>query len=115
MGPGQNNSRCCPGDAMVKEALFEAKEKGRAKQKKGTMAPNGALWYRWCWRFLGLLVLPVVPAGTVARGATDCVPHLSFTHQRTAKQSEHGQMMAWMVGWLDGWVSGIENPRQKFH
>jgi len=34
MGPGQNNSRCCPGDAMVKEALFEAKEKGRAKQKK---------------------------------------------------------------------------------
>jgi len=40
---------------------------------------------------LAVLVLPVVPAGTVARGAraTDGVPHLSFTHQRTEKQSEH--------------------------
>jgi len=79
------------------------KKRDEQNKKKGTMAPNGALWYRWCWRFLGLLVLPVVPAGTVARGATDCVPHLSFTHQRTAKQSEHGQMMAWMVGRLGVW------------
>jgi len=60
MGPGQNNSRCCPGDAMVKEALFEAKEKGRAKQKKKGqwhlmvrcgIGGVGGFWVCWCSRW----------------------------------------------------------------